>query len=148
MASQHSGRRRGEIPRDTRDVRPRVLVVDNYGPALGHVARVLAEEFNVTGLVLDAASVVERWQATRPDVIVLDLATGLGFEAAARLHNAQCDVPLVFLSSNESPEVVRAAWEAGGRGVVSRRDVTWDLVPGIRSVLRGRRYLSTAIESR
>jgi DNA-binding NarL/FixJ family response regulator len=132
-----------------RDARPRVLVVDDSATILGTVARVLEEEFTVTALVLDATSVVEQWRATRPDVIVLDVApVSGGFEAAERLRSAGCDLPLVFLSAQEAPEIVRAVWEAGGLAVVARRDVTWDLVAAIRSVLRGRRYVSSAIESR
>ena len=131
------------------DARPRVLVVDDYAPILGHVARLLEKEFTVAGLVLDAESLIERWTTARPDVIVLDISLPQcsGFEAAARLRKAGCDAPIVFFSVHEAPELVRAAWTAGGLGYVAKRDVGWDLVPAIRAALGGRRFVSAAIDS-
>jgi DNA-binding NarL/FixJ family response regulator len=136
-------------PADRWDARPRVLVVDDYAPLLGHVARLLEKEFTVVGLVLEAESLVERWTTTTPDVIVLDISMPgcSGFEAAGRARAAGCSVPIVFLSVHEAPEIVRAAWTAGGLGYVAKRDLGWDLVPAIRAALRGRRFVSTAINS-
>jgi DNA-binding NarL/FixJ family response regulator len=149
MRSDASRSPSNQPARETPPARPRVLVLDNYAPAIGEVARLLEEEFTVTGLVLDAESAVERWRTTRPDVIVLDVAIGSGgFETAGQLRRAGCHAPFVFVSPREAPEIVRAAWDAGGAGIVARRDVTWDLIPAIRSVLRGRRYISTAIQPR
>lgn len=143
----------GDSPRDTIGARPfarpRVLVVHGDAPMLGLAARLLEKEFTVAGLVLDAESAVERWRAARPHVIVLDVAVGSGgFETAARLRAAGCGEPLVFLSAHEGPDVVRAAWDAGGLGFVVRRDVTWDLIPAVQEALRGRRYVSTAAQPR
>jgi DNA-binding NarL/FixJ family response regulator len=132
-----------------RNARPRVLVVDDYAPMLGHVARLLEKEFTVAGLVLDADSLLHGWPAARPDVIVMDISLPRcsGLEAAARVREAGCGVPIVFLTVHETPEIVRAAWDAGGLGYVAKRDLEWDLVPAIRAALHGQRFLSAAIDS-
>jgi DNA-binding NarL/FixJ family response regulator len=132
------------------DARPRVLVVDDSAPVLGHVAQVLEKDFTVAGLVLDVESLIERWPAAGADVIVLDISLPRcsGLEAVARLRQAGCATPVVFLSVHESPEIVRAALAAGGLGYVTKRDLRWDLVPAIRAALRGRRFISAALDAR
>jgi DNA-binding NarL/FixJ family response regulator len=129
--------------------RPRVIVVDDYAPILEHVAELLEQEFTVAGLLLDAESLIERWAAARPDVIVLDISLlgCSGFDALARLRQVGCDVPIVFLSVHEAPEIVRASWAAGGLAYVAKRDIGWDLIPAIQAALAGRRYVSTTIEA-
>ena len=131
------------------DARPRVLVVDDYAPMLGQVARLLEKEFTVASLVLDADSLLQGWSAARPDVIVMDISLPRcsGLEAATRVREAGCGVPIVFLTVHETPEIVRAAWTAGGLGYVAKRDLEWDLVPAIRAALHGRRFVSAAIDS-
>jgi DNA-binding NarL/FixJ family response regulator len=128
---------------------PRVLVVDDYAPLLGEVARLLEKEFTVAGLVFDAESLLQGWPAARPDVIVMDISLPRcsGLEAAARVREAGCAVPIVFLTVHETPEIVRAAWDAGGLGYVAKRDLEWDLVPAIRAALHGERFVSATIDS-
>ena len=139
---------KADPPRDW-DARPRVLVVDDYAPMLGHVGRLLEKEFTVAGLVLDADSLLQGWGAAKPDVIVMDISLPRcsGLEAATRVREAGCGVPIVFLTVHETPEIMRAAWAAGGLGYVAKRDLDWDLVPAIRAALHGRRFVSAAIDS-
>jgi DNA-binding NarL/FixJ family response regulator len=130
-------------------VRPRVLVVNDHAPMLGYVARLLEKEFTVAGLVLDADSLLQGWLAARPDVIVMDISLPRcsGLEAATRVREAGCGVPIVFLTVHDTPEIVRAAWVAGGLGYVAKRDLEWDLVPAIRAALHGHRFVSAALDS-
>jgi DNA-binding NarL/FixJ family response regulator len=129
--------------------RPRVLIVDDHAAMLAYVGQLLAREFIIVGLVADAETLMTEWDAARADVIVLDI--GLpgcsGFEAAARLRVAGCDVPIVFCSVHEEAEFVRAGWAAGALGYVAKRDLGWDLAPAIRAALRGRRFRSRAVEA-
>jgi two-component system, OmpR family, response regulator len=149
MAKPRKQPARSTVHGGDREGRPRVLIVDDYAPFLGHVARLLEKEFTVVALALDAESLMERWSTVRPDVIVLDISLPKcsGFEAAARLRRGGCDAPIVFLTVHEAPEIVRAAWTAGGLGYVAKRDLGWDLVPAIKAALGGRRYTSAALDS-
>jgi DNA-binding NarL/FixJ family response regulator len=124
-----------------------VLVVDDHQRMLEHVARVVREEFTVAALVGDVGSLMKAWRPARPDVVVMDvsLGDGNGFDAAGRLRDEGCCVPIVFLSVHETPEFVRAAWNAGGIGYVAKRDLGRALLPALQAALRGRRYLSPAI---
>ena len=125
-------------------LRPRVLIVDDHSLMLEYAARVLEPEFTIAGQLRDTQSLAERWEAMRPDLIVLDvsLVDGTGFEAARRLRALGCDVPIVFFSVHEGPEFVRAAWDADGIGYVAKRDLRFSLGPAVRAGLEGRRYVS------
>jgi DNA-binding NarL/FixJ family response regulator len=124
-----------------------VLVVDDHPLMLAYVSRVLEGEFIVAGTASNVDTVVLGWPSARPDVLVMDvtLGRGSGFDAATRLRSVGCGVPIVFLSVHETPEVVRAAWNAGGLGYVAKRDLGRELVPAIRAALRGERYISAAV---
>jgi DNA-binding NarL/FixJ family response regulator len=102
----------------------------------------------VAGVVCDAESLIHGWTAWRPDVIVLDISLpGLsGLDAAAQLRHEQCNAPIVFLSVHVDPEIVLAAWAAGGSAYVAKGDVGHDLLPAIHAVLGGRRFASAAID--
>jgi two-component system response regulator NreC len=129
---------------------PRVVIVDDHVPVLEYLARLLREEFTVAGRASDAESLLEQWRIWRPDVIVLDISLPgcSGLEAARRLRRADCDVPVVFLSFHQEPEIVRAAWAAGGGAYVAKQDIGLDLAPAIRAALAGRRFVSRAVEVR
>jgi DNA-binding NarL/FixJ family response regulator len=127
---------------------PRVLIVDDSAPVRAYLAGLLEREFTVAGVVSDAESLLHGWTTWRPDVIVLDISLpGLsGLEAAARLRKDECDAPIVFLSVHVDPEIVLAAWGAGGTAYVAKGDVGRDLLPAIHAVLGGRRFASAAID--
>ena len=129
--------------------RARVVIADDHAQMLGQIARLLEKEFTVAGLVLDAALLVDQWPTSHPDVIVLDISMPgcTGFEAAAQLRAAGCQVPIVFASVHEAPEMVDAAWAASGLAYVAKRDLVADLVPAVRAALSGRRFLSASIDS-
>ena len=129
--------------------RPRVLIVDDSVPMLEHLARLLGSQFTLAGQFPDAQSLIDGWPKLRADVIVLDISLPgcTGIEAARRLRAAACLVPIVFLSFHQEPEIVRAAWAAGGNGYVAKRDIAMELIPAIRAVLGGRRFTSSAVVS-
>ena len=132
----------------TRERRISVLVADDHPGMLAHVAGLLDPEFTVAALVPDAESLLAGWWRARPDVIVLDMSLPRcsGLEAARRLRAADCPAPIVFLSVERDPEIVRAAWAAGARGYVAKQDVDRELMPAIHAVCAGRRFASTAIQ--
>jgi DNA-binding NarL/FixJ family response regulator len=113
-----------------------------------YVGRLLAKEFTVAGVFLDAESFIDQWPGAAPDVIVLDVSLpGLsGIDAAAYLRRTGCEVPIVFCSVHEDGEIVHAARATGALGYVAKRDLGTDLVPALRTVLRGRAFLSSVIE--
>lgn len=149
MSSHGKRPGRGTAPGGNEEARPRVLIVDDNASMRAQIGQLLEEEFTVAGLVGDIESLIGAWPVSRPDVIVLDIAMprGTGFEAAGRLRAAGCHVPIVFASVYDAPEIVRAAWEAGGTAYVAKGDLVSALATAVRSALRGRRFVSASIDS-
>jgi DNA-binding NarL/FixJ family response regulator len=121
--------------------------VDDHAAMLALLTRLLEKEFTITGVVMDAESLMVAWRRARADVIVLDISLpgASGLQAAANLRAVGCPARIVFLSIDEAPEIVNAAWRVGGIGYVAKRDLAIDLIPAIRAALRGQRYVSAAI---
>ena len=128
--------------------RPRVVVVEDSALIQEFVEGLLAKEFTVAAVFVDAESCIDQWCGAAPDVIVLDITLpGLsGLDAASQLRQTGCGVPIVFCSVHEDDEIVHAALAAGALGYVAKRDIGTDLVPALRAVLSGRRFLSSVIE--
>ena len=115
-----------------RAARPRVLVVDDHGPMLEHAALTLEEEFTVVARLRDVESLLDGWQAAKPDVVVIDVAltTCSGFDAVGRLRAAGCRAAIVFLSVHEEPEFVERG--VGSRRARLRRQAGRGVRPGAR----------------
>ena len=148
MPRQEDRRARSAPLRGEPASRPRVVVVEDSALILEYVARLLAKEFTVAAVFVDAESFLDQWHGTAPDVIVLDVSLpGVsGLEAAVHLRRAGCEVPMVFCSVHEDGEIVHAARATGALGYVAKRDLGADLVPALRAVLSGHSFLSSVIE--
>lgn len=95
-----------------------VLAVDDEADVVAGIALVLAKAGYccVTATSMNAALDLAR--QLRPDLIISDinLAGESGFELCEQIADAPelSEVPVVFLSGAQIPDVVRAAHEAGG----------------------------------
>ena len=92
-------------------------------------------------------TLITQWAVSQPDIVVLDISLGAdtGFAAMTRARLQGCKAAVIFLSVHEAPDVVRAAWMAGGLGYVAKRDLNSELVPAIKAALRGEWYVSSSI---
>src|SRR5262245_8299384 len=128
MPRQDERRARSAAPPGELALRPRVVVVEDSELILEYVARLLAKEFTLAAVFVDAESFLDQWHGTAPDVIVLDVSLpGVsGLEAAAYLRRTGCEVPMVFCSVHEEGEIVHAARATGALGYVAKRDLGTD----------------------
>jgi DNA-binding NarL/FixJ family response regulator len=123
---------------------PRLLLADDHSAILAQTINVLAREVELVGSVDNGLDLVKVAAQLDPDVVVLDITMpGLsGIEAARQLRLAGCRAKLVFLTVHEDIDYVRAALEAGGTAYVTKARLASDLIPAIRDVLAGGRFLS------
>jgi DNA-binding NarL/FixJ family response regulator len=124
----------------------KVLVVDDHAVVREGVAAVLRQLQPDAEVLLahDAASGMAL-AAANPDLelVLLDLmlpdAVGMGaLEAFGREHPA---LPVMVLSSSESPDAVRAALELGAMGYVAKSANPETLLAALRLVLSGEVYV-------
>ena len=95
----------------------------------------------------NAAQALELVAAHRYDLVLLDLRMpGLdGMDALAALRAAVPGTPLVVLSAEDDPAVVRAAIEGGAMGFIPKSSTPEVLIQALRLVLAQGVYLPPAV---
>jgi DNA-binding NarL/FixJ family response regulator len=81
---------------------------------------------------------------TEPDLILMDirLAGSSGLDVAAQIKRRQPQIRVVMLTSSRAEEYVRAALRLGIDGYVLKDASLEELLIAIRSVAKGKKYLS------
>lgn len=126
-----------------------ILLVDDHALFRGGL-KFLLQQLD-TGLVLDEAGnctqAIERATARRYDLILLDLnMPGLNrLDALGALRDAAPDAPVVVLSGEGDPAVVRAAIERGAMGFIPKSATPEVLIQALRLVLAHGVYLPVEV---
>jgi DNA-binding NarL/FixJ family response regulator len=100
--------------------RPRVLLADDHQIVAEGLTGLLAEEFDLAGIVGDGRAMVEAARSMRPDVIVADITMPQlnGIDALSQLKRDNPAVRVVFLTMHRDAAFARRALEAGASGFV------------------------------
>lgn len=127
----------------------RILVVDDSEPWRGFVCATLRNqaEFQVVGEASDGWQAAQLAQELQPDLILLDIAipTLNGIEAAKRIRESVPNSKILFLSGNSSLDIAEAALQTGASGYVVKLDAASELLPAVRAVLQGKRFVGRGI---
>jgi DNA-binding NarL/FixJ family response regulator len=127
----------------------RVLIVDDFAPWRGFVIEHLQQQphVRVLGHAADGLEGVQKAEELQPDLILLDISLPKlnGIEMARKVRNLVPKAKILFLSSNADPDVVRAAFCAGGAGYVLKVDAGAALLAGMEAVLLGRQFVSSSL---
>jgi DNA-binding NarL/FixJ family response regulator len=128
----------------------RILVVDDFEPWRQHVCSMLKTrpELKVVGEASDGLEAIRIAEELKPNLILLDI--GLphlnGIDAAHRLCQAVPGAKILFLTQNSDAELVRATLSNGVQGYVLKARAGSDLLPAIKAVLRGEKFVSSGIK--
>jgi DNA-binding NarL/FixJ family response regulator len=129
----------------------RVLVIDDYETWRHFLLSELQKrpELQVIGQVSDGLEAVHVAQKLKPDLILLDigLLTLNGIEAARRIREVSPNSKILFVSENRSSDIAEEALRVGGSGYVVKTDAPGELLPAIRAVLEGKRFVSSTLQS-
>jgi DNA-binding NarL/FixJ family response regulator len=124
-------------------------VVDDYEPWRRYVVSKLEKvaELQIIGEVCDGLTSVEQAKALQPDLILLDigLPTINGIEAAKRIREVSPLSKILFVSESRSFEIAEEALKTGATGYVVKSDAATELLPAIKAVLEGRRFISASL---
>ena len=129
----------------------RILIVDDFEPWRRFVSSALQKvDSQILLEVSDGLEAVYKAESLHPDLILLDigLPTLNGIQAARRIRNLSPDSRILFLSEESSPEVAEAALEAGGTGYVVKSDAGRELLPAVKALSEGKRYISSSLGDR
>ena len=126
---------------------PRLLIVDDQYEMRRAVAELLEGTFHIIGMAADGKRATELASVLRPDVVVLDICMPVlnGIQTAEQLRDSGCPTKVVFLSMQDAPEFVEAAFTSGALAYVLKSSLGTDLISAIRQVLEGRPFVSPAL---
>jgi DNA-binding response OmpR family regulator len=115
----------------------RVLVVDDEATVRFLLSRVLAHAGYAVEVATDGEAALERIQASRPDLVVLDLMMpGLdGWGVMQRLKASASPPPVLIVSAHGDSETPRRAVEAGAAGYMTKPFALRALVETCKRIL-------------
>jgi DNA-binding NarL/FixJ family response regulator len=125
----------------------RLVLADDNEDVLTELSAHLSEEFEILATAVDGEQTIRAVQHSDPDVLVLDISMPLlnGLQVASVLHEIGCRTKVVFLTIQEQPSYVSAAFSSGGSAYVTKRHLASDLGPAIRAVFDGQTYISPSL---
>jgi len=123
----------------------RVLIVDDFEP-WRRVVRWMLQHFPEWEIVAEAADAregVQKSEELQPDVVLLDIGLPRinGIDAASSILSIAPHSKIVFVSVELCPELVQGALRTGAHGYVVKSDAASDLLPALRTVMNGQRFL-------
>lgn len=124
----------------------RIMLVDDHAPTRDEVKAIISAEPGMS-IVAEAESGEEAIVLARerlPEVIVMDIMLrGMnGIEATRRILAEQPGINVLALSNHSGKSLVRAIHDVGGLGYVSKNRAFEEIIPAIRCVASGQRYVS------
>jgi two-component system response regulator NreC len=129
----------------------RVLIVEPQALVRAGLASLVnaAGDLEAVGEAGSAGEAIFEARATKPDVVLLDVTNEQSaIEAVSRLLHERPETKVLVLSKKDDPRDVREAFEAGASGYVLEQGVDDDLVPAIREVSGGGRYVRPELGAR
>ena len=127
----------------------RVLVVDDSEPWRRFISTTLRKrpELRVISEASDGLEAVQQAQQLQPDLILLDigLPTLNGIEAARRICTVSPQSKILFVCENRSVDVAEEALRNGAGGYVVKSDAASELLPAVKAVLEGKRFISASL---
>ena len=127
----------------------RILVVEDHELWSRYISTTLQKqpELEVTAQVSDGLEAVQKAQELQPDLILLDigLPTLNGIEVARRIREVSPASKILFVTETRSLEIAEEALNTGAGGYVLKSDAATELLPAIKAVLEGKRFISASL---
>ncbi len=125
----------------------RVILADKHPNMLGGIRRLLEDEVKTVLMAADEISLCHALENFNPDVVVADLSlpTSMETNIAWGLKKRFPKIKVIVLSLHDDKSVVDDTMAAGVEGFVLKRRAVIDLIPAIREVLQGHKYISPDI---
>jgi CheY-like chemotaxis protein len=105
-------------------------------------------ELQIICEVSDGAEAVQKAAELKPDLILLDIGLPKlnGIKAARQIRQLSPNSKIIFLSQDNSPDVVQEALNTGGLAYVHKPQAGSELLPTVKAVLRGERFVSSSLK--
>lgn len=127
--------------------RPRILIADDHTMVAEAFKKLLEADFEIVGIVNDGRALVDFVSKVNPDVALVDVAMPLlnGLDASEQIRSMNHTIRIVFLTMNEDRALTAEAFRRGASGYLLKKSAASELRDAIRTVLRGKYYMSQLI---
>lgn len=128
-----------------KDSKVRILLVDDH-PLFSNGLRMLLHELEPAAQIATASTVAMALAAVGPfDLVLLDLhlPDARGLDGLQRIKQHMEDTPVVIVSANENPSLIRHCIQQGAMAFVSKTASSAELFIAMERVLDGETYLPT-----
>jgi len=120
----------------------RILIVDDFEPWRNYLRALLEGRsgWQVVGEAADGLQAVEKAEALKPDLILLDISMPQlnGIKAAERIREISPQSKMLFVSVERSIELAEAAEKIGADGYIPKADARSKLLPAIDALHLGK----------
>ncbi len=129
--------------------RPRILIADDHVLIADAFNKLLANDFDVVGMVHDGRSLILAAERLQPDAILVDIGMPLlnGLEAAQRIKRTLPKVKIIYVTINQDPDLVSEALRRGASAYLSKTAAASELVSTIHHALSSDGHVSPQLES-
>ena len=133
-------------------VRVRILIVDDHFIVRTGLRSLISTEpdLAVIGEAAEAAEAVQQFETLRPDLVLMDLRLPdkSGHEVTRHIRQLDPQARILMLSAFEGDVDIHTALEAGASGYVLKSVTAEELIPAIRAVASGRRWIPSEVATR
>ncbi len=130
----------------------RILIADDhYVVRMGLAALVETEpDLQVVGEAADGTQVVELYQKLEPDLVLMDLRMprGDGISATQKIRTQFPAARILMLTTYDGDDDIHKALSAGAGGYLLKNSTRESLIPAIRAVAAGQRWIPQEVATR
>ncbi|HWD18517.1 MAG TPA: response regulator transcription factor [Verrucomicrobiae bacterium] len=124
---------------------------DHYVVRIGLIALVNTEtDLEVVAEAADGAQAVALFAEHQPDLVLMDsrMAVKNGIEATVEIRNLDPRARILMITAFDGDADIRRALEAGAQGYVLKSSTGEQLIPALRAVAAGQRWVPKEVAHR
>src|SRR5271163_4581380 len=130
----------------------RILVADDhYVVRMGVIAIINNEpDMEVVAEAVNGRQAIELFKKHKPDLVLLDSRMPLksGVQAAKEIKDQASEARIVMLTAFDGDEDISQALESGAQGYVLKNSTDKQLIPAIRAVAAGEKWIPDEVGQR
>lgn len=130
----------------------RILVADDHFVVrMGLIALVNTEpDMQVVGEAVDGSQAVDLFERCRPDLVLMDLRMPVkdGIVATTEIRSKNPNARVLMLTTFDGDTDIHRALQAGAQGYVLKNATGDKLIPALRAVAAGQRWIPKEIATR
>ena len=129
-----------------------IVIADDHTIVRQGLRKLLEEEdyLKITGEAMNGREAVQKVQALKPDVVIMDIAMPIlnGIEAARQIKQSNFKTKIIILSMHDHTRYIRELLSIGVSGYLLKNAVSDDIIQAIKAAVKGEIYLSPSISNR